>query len=45
LFALNRKQAPVFPAWAAAGRASQWLLGVSFVAYAALALAYIAVIW
>ncbi|MFZ5875716.1 MAG: Nramp family divalent metal transporter [Nitrospirota bacterium] len=45
LFALNRKLAPVVPAWAVAGRTSQWLLGAAFVAYAALAVAYLAAIW
>jgi hypothetical protein len=45
LVALNRRLAPVVPSWAASGRASQWLLGVSFVAYAGLALAYLAVVW
>ncbi|MFZ5862035.1 MAG: Nramp family divalent metal transporter [Nitrospirota bacterium] len=44
LFALNRKLAPVVPAWAAASRSSQWFLGMAFVAYAALALAYLGVL-
>jgi hypothetical protein len=44
LFALNRRLAPAVPAWAAAGRTSQWLLGMAFVAYAALALAYLGVL-
>jgi hypothetical protein len=45
LFALNRRLEPAVPAWAAAGRTSQWLLGVAFLAYAALAVVYLAVIW
>jgi hypothetical protein len=45
LFALNRKLAPVVPAWAVVGRTSQWLLGLAFVVYAGLAVAYLAAIW
>jgi hypothetical protein len=42
LWLLNRRLASQLPAWAAPSRASQWLLGVSFVTYVALALAYVA---
>jgi hypothetical protein len=42
LWRLNRGLASQLPAWAAPGLASQGLLGVSFVAYVALALAYVA---
>lgn len=42
LWRLNRRLAPHLPAWAAPSRASQALLGVSFAAYVALALAYLA---
>lgn len=41
LWLLHRKVSSQLPAWAAPGRASQWLLGASFVAYAGLALAYL----
>jgi hypothetical protein len=44
LFALNRRLRQVVPAWAAASRVSQGLLGVAFVAYAALAGAYLGVL-
>jgi hypothetical protein len=42
LWLLNRRLAPQLPAWAAPSLASQALLGVSFVAYVALAVAYLA---
>ncbi|MEW6683112.1 MAG: Nramp family divalent metal transporter [Nitrospirota bacterium] len=42
LWRLNRRLAPQLPAWAAPSRASQALLGLSFAAYVALALAYLA---
>jgi len=42
LWLLNRRLAPRLPAWAVPGRASQWLLGVAWVVYLALAVAYLA---
>jgi hypothetical protein len=41
LLMLNRRLAVHVPGWAAAGRGTRWGLGVSFVAYLALALAYV----
>ncbi len=42
LWLLNRRLASQLPPWSAPGRTSQWLLGVVFVAYVALAAAYAA---
>jgi hypothetical protein len=41
LLILNRQLGAQLPAWAAVGRGSQWLLGLSAAAYLALALGYV----
>lgn len=41
LFLLNRRLAPQLPPWARPERRSAWLLGLSFVAYLGLAIAYL----
>jgi hypothetical protein len=41
LWLLNRRLAPQLPAWARPGRGSAWLLGICFVAYLGLAVAYL----
>jgi hypothetical protein len=44
LLVMNRRLEAQLPAWAAVGRGSQWLLGVSGVVYLALALGYVAAV-
>ncbi len=41
LWLLNRRLAPQLPAWARPGRGSAWSLGICFVAYLGLAVAYL----
>ncbi len=45
LFFLNRRLAPQLPPWARPERRAAWLLGLCFVAYLGLAIAYLWALW